>query len=170
MQQLDQNVQKMYYSHPNSYKLIDDKGHFLVTDENDYIVWDSENPTEPTEDIFERDENGNIIYTDVDGVSYPVLRETVSFYGVPEKFFANISFDSGETTMAEYGLDVSGYEAVISANKGELPFTEKTIIWHKSNPEIDDKGHARPETADYKVIAIKTSLNEERFFLKKRVV
>jgi hypothetical protein len=36
-------------------------------------------------------------------------------------------------------------------------------------PEIDDYGQVIPETADYRVVAIKTSLNEERFILKKRV-
>lgn len=169
MRQLDQNKQKMYYSQPKSIKIIDSDGHILINNEKDEIIYDDLSGVEPTEDIFVRDENGNIIYTNVDGVDYPVLSETINFYDSPTIFYANISFDSGETQPAEYGLDTSGYNAIISANKGELPFTEETLIWHKSQPSVDERGRALPETADYRIVAIKTSLNEERFFLKKRV-
>ena len=84
-------------------------------------------------------------------------------------FKANIGVNSGETREAEYGLNVSDYDAVISANKGELPLTEQTLIWHKSTVEYDANDNVKPESADYRVVAIKTSLNEERFILKKRV-
>ena len=140
MRQLNKNKQKLYYSQPNN-----------------------------SETIYETDDQGNVIYTDIDGVSVAVISEVKSYYDTPAEFHANISFDGGETKPAEYGLDTSGYNAVISANKGEFPFTEQTLIWHKSEPETDEYKHALPETADYRVAAIKTSLNEERFFLKKRV-
>ena len=71
--------------------------------------------------------------------------------------------------MAEYGLNTSNYDAIISADKGVLGFNEQTLIWHTSEPLIDDYGQAIQESADYRVVAIKTSLNEERFILKKRV-
>lgn len=169
MRQLKKNKQKMFYSSPKDDKIYDSNGNALVNHEGDYII--SKIPNEPgdTEDIYAKDADGNIIYTDVDGELFPVLSETKNNYEPPTIFYANISFNSGETVMAEYGLNVSNYDAIISAEKGKLPFDERTLIWHTSTPEIDDYGQVIPETADYRVVAIKTSLNEERFILKKRV-
>lgn len=169
MRQLKKNKQKMFYSSPKDDKIYDSNGNALINHEGDYIISKIPNAPEDTEDIYAKDEDGNIIYTNVDGELFPVLSETKNNYEPPTIFYANISFNSGETVMAEYGLNVSNYDAVISAEKGKLPFDERTLIWHTSTPEIDDYGQVIPETADYRVVAIKTSLNEERFILKKRV-
>ena len=169
MRQLKGNKQKLYYSQPQSKNIIDSKGHKLVNDKTEQIVYENINPQPITDDIYAKDEDGNVIYTTVDGVSYPVLSETKSYYDPPTIFYANISFDGGETKPAEYGLDTSGYNAVISVDKGKYHFSEKTLIWHESEPEVDQYGRVLPETADYRIVAIKTSLNEERLFLKKRV-
>lgn len=119
--------------------------------------------------IYATDEAGNILTTDVDGVAEPVIEAYQQGYGEVTEFKANISFNSGETYMAEYGLDTTSYNATINATKGKLPFNERTIIWHKSTPRYDLLNNVLPESADYRVVAIKTSLNEERFILKKRV-
>lgn len=119
--------------------------------------------------VYARDESGNIIYENVDGTLVPVTNGTKVAYGEVLDFKANISFNSGQTLQSEFGLDTSDYNAVISANKGELPFDEKTIIWHTSEPTFDAEGVVKPESAEYRVVAIKTSLNEQRFMLKKRV-
>lgn len=169
MRQLKGNKQKLYYSQPKSINIIDSNGNKLVNDKAEYIVYSEANPQPITEDIYARDENGNILYTSVDGVEYPVFSETKKYYDPPTVFYANISFDGGETKPAEYGLDTSGYNAVISVDKGKYRFNEETLIWHTSEPQVDEYGRALPETADYRIVAIKTSLNEERLFLKKRV-
>lgn len=170
MRQLKRNKQILYASRPRSINLVDANGNRLVDAEGNYIVYSNGEDIPLSEDIYARDINGEIIYTDVDGVQIPVLSETVAKYEPPTRFRANISFNSGETQMAEYGLDVSGYHAVISAEKGEFRFDEKTLIWHTSEPVVDiEDGSAIPSTADYRVVAVKTSLNEERFYLKKRV-
>lgn len=119
--------------------------------------------------IYALDDEGNILTTDVDGETENVIDSYIPGYATPVEFRANISFNSGETYMAEYGLDVSKYNAVINATKGKFPFDEQTIIWHKSEPQYDGQGNVKPESADYRVVAIKTSLNEERFILKKIV-
>lgn len=169
MRTLKKNKQRMWYALPKLRYVTSSDGQIFVTDQRKKIIYDSGSQYPPTEDIFERDENGNVIYTYVDGTAYPVIAETKQYFDSPVLFYANISFDSGQTTQAEYGLDTSGYEAVISADKGALPFSEQTLIWHTSVPEVDEIGRAFPDSADYRVVAIKTSLNEERFFLKKRV-
>ena len=120
--------------------------------------------------IYAYDEEGNILTTEVNGVAVYVVDSYKSGYSAPIEFEANISFDSGETRLGEYGLNTSDYNAVISADKGVFPFNEQTLIWHKSEPKIDAiTGEALPESADYRITAIKTSLNEERFILKKVV-
>lgn len=139
MRQLNKNKQTLYYSNFDS----------VIT-------------------INEYDEDGNILTTNVDGEEVPCTT-TKEGYSTPVKFKANISFNSGDTRMAEYGLNTGDYNAIISAEKGMLPFNERTLIWHTSEPQYDGDGYIKPESADYKVVSIKTSLNEERFILKKRV-
>lgn len=119
--------------------------------------------------IYARDDEGNILTTNVDGETVQVIDSHKAGYLNPVEFKANISFDSGETRLGEYGLNQSDYNAVISADKGTLPLNEQTLIWHTSEPRYDSNEMVIPESADYRVIAVKTSLNEERFLLKKRV-
>lgn len=118
--------------------------------------------------IYAYDSDGNIITQDIDGETVEVIDSYKQGYTDATEFKANISFNSGDTQMAEYGLNVNSYNAIISANKGELPFDERTLIWFESEPEYDKDQLIKPESADYRVVAIKTSLNEERFILKKR--
>lgn len=118
--------------------------------------------------IYAYDSDGNIITQEIDGETIEVIDSYKQGYTNATEFKANISFNSGDTQMAEYGLNVDSYNAIISANKGELPFDERTLIWFKSDPEYDSDQLIKPESADYRVVAIKTSLNEERFILKKR--
>ena len=117
--------------------------------------------------IYTKDENGNILTTDVNGEPVPVIESYKTGYDNAVAFEANISFDSGETSPAEYGLNVNDYNAIISADKGKFPFNEQTLIWHTSEVRYSE-GEVVPESADYRIIAIKTSLNEERFVLKKQ--
>lgn len=118
---------------------------------------------------YAHDSEGNILTQEIDGETVNVIESTEQGYSKPVEFKANISFNSGETRMAEYGLDTGDYNAIISADKGTLPFDEQTLIWFTSEPTYNDQGIVNPESADYRVKAIKTSLNEERFLLKKRV-
>ena len=139
MKQLNQNKQKLYYAN-----------------------YSGNIP------IYAYDSDGNIITQDIDGETVEVIDSYKQGYTDATEFKANISFNSGDTTMAEYGLNVNSYNAIISANKGEFPFDERTLIWFESEPEYDSDQLIKPESADYRVVAIKTSLNEERFILKKR--
>lgn len=118
--------------------------------------------------IYARDDDGNVITQVIDGETVSVIDSYRQGYTDAVEFKANISFNSGDTRMAEYGLNVDSYNAVISADKGKLPFNEQTLIWFESTPQYDVDKYILPESADYRVVAIKTSLNEERFILKKR--
>lgn len=160
MRQLHQNRQVLYYAsfkgkkkvyaHDDDY-LITEDGFKLLTEDNIPLI------------------NSIIMTTNVDGEEVAVVDAEKDEYSIPAVFKANISFNSGETKQDEYGLNTSDYNAIISADKGKLPFDERTLIWYKSKMEYDEDGDIKPETADYRVIAVKTSLNEERFLLQKRV-
>lgn len=160
MRQLRKNRQVLYYAqfqgqqpvYAKSYtNLITESGQQLFTEDGIPII------------------NVNVMTTNVDGEEVVVVDAYKDKCSQAVLFKANISFDSGETHLGEYGLNPSDYNAIISAEKGKLPFDERTLIWFESELEYDEEGDLKPETADYRVIAIKTSLNEERFLLKKRV-
>lgn len=138
MRVLDQNKQKLYYSN--------------------YIG---------RVPIYAYDEDGNVLTQVIDGETVQVVSSHKEVYSKPESFMANISYDSGETTAATFGLDVSDYDAIVCINKGKYPFNEQTIIW-TNEPEVEND-EVVSESAEYKIIADKSSLNEQRFILKKRV-
>lgn len=168
MRVLKKNEQKMYFSNPGNFNyIVDEKGNFVIDNKDNYIVDSEELETEIP--IYETDDEGNVIYQIIDGENVPVIIGYRTSYGMPFHFYANISFNSGETQIAEYGLNVSNYDAIIVADKGKFPFTEQTLIWHTSKPRYDEQGYIKPESADYRVVAIKSSLNTDRFVLKKRV-
>lgn len=160
MRQLRKNRQVLYYASYIGVKPIYATTENYLTTEDDKLIL-----TEDGKILI-----GDVpLMTDVDGEMVAVVDAYKDEYSVPAIFKANISFDSGETRLGEYGLNPSDYNAIISAEKGKLPFDERTLIWYQSEVEYDEDGLVKPETADYRVIAIKTSLNEERFILKKRV-
>ena len=160
MRQLRKNRQVLYFAQYEGQKPVYAKDEaYLMTESGNHLV--TENGSPLVADI--------LLTTEVDGEEVVVIDAYKDDYSVPAKFKANISFDSGETHLGEYGLNPSDYNAIISADKGKLPFDERTLIWHTSQLEYDEDGDIKPESADYRVIAVKTSLNEERFILKKRV-
>ena len=119
--------------------------------------------------IYETDENGNIVYyTDSDGNKIPIeTGESTTGYSQPVSFFGNISMSGGEVDSVEFGIDVSGYDATLVVDKGTIPIDETSLIWHTSEVEYKDeeKTIVDENTADYKVIAVKPSLNTIKYIL-----
>lgn len=140
MMMLESNKQKMYYS--------------LQTEEIP---------------VYETDDDGNIIYIDVDGESIPVSTgDTELGYSEPVEMFANISFGTTETTTQEFGVDVSDYDAIVVYGKGKYPLTETALIWFESEPKYKDgyKTIIDGDSADYKVVSVRNTLNEGKAILK----
>ena len=168
MRTLDQNKQKMYFANEGNYNyIVDSKGNYIVDEKDSYLV--DSNVLDSRVPIYETDSEGTVIYETIDGEQYPVIIGYRVVYCMPMHFKANISYNTGETRIAEYGLNTSDYDAIIVADKGKFPFDERTLIWHTSKPVYDEEGYLKPESADYRVVAVKTSLNHDRFILKKRV-
>lgn len=140
MMMLESNKQKMYYS--------------LQTEEIP---------------VYETNDDGNIIYIDVDGERVPVSTgDTELGYSEPVEMLANISFGTTETTTQEFGVDVSDYDAIVVYGKGKYPLTETALIWFESEPRYKDYSETiiDGDSADYKVVSVRNTLNEGKAILK----
>ena len=120
--------------------------------------------------VYELDDDGNPIieYVDEEGnIYYRETGETELVYSEPVPFFANISMSGGESQTQEYGVDISDYDAILVLNKDEIPIMETSIIWYKSDIGYRDTlgTNVDPYTADFKVLAIKPSLNTLKVIL-----
>lgn len=119
--------------------------------------------------VYETDDDGNIIYIDVDGESIPVSTgDTELGYSEPVEMLANISFGTTETTTQEFGVDVSDYDAIVVYGKGKYPLTETALIWFESEPRYKDYSQTiiDGDSADYKVVSVRNTLNEGKAILK----
>ncbi len=143
MMTLNSNKQKLQYA-------------LLIGEQPEYVL--DENGDKIIEYVTEE---GEIIYKETGG--------TELVYSEPVSFFANISFSSGESQSQEYGIDVSAYDGIILVNKGELPIDETSIVWFESEVEFQNGSTTQPNphTADFSVVAIKPSLNQEKVILKR---
>lgn len=117
--------------------------------------------------VYQRDENGDIVYIDVDGVPVPIELGVMAGYEKPVIFYANISMSSGEAEAKEFGVNTTDYEAVLSTSDKSLPVSETSLIWHTTEPKYHTDGTVDGDSADYSVLAVKPSLNGVRYLLKK---
>lgn len=127
-----------------------------------------------SETIYKLDEHGNKIVSYVDETTTPptVYYEDIGqteTYDEPVEFEGNIALSGGDSQEVEFGVSVADYEAILSVGKDLLPIDETSLIWHTSEPTIDTYGHADASTADYRVIKKTSSLNTDRYILKKVV-
>ena len=99
---------------------------------------------------YRTDSQGNRVKT---GTKEPIYSEPVAFEG-------NIAFSGGDVDRTEFGVDVARYEAILVMDKGEIPITETSLLWYQSEPTT---------TADYKILKIVPSLNNDRYILAKVV-
>lgn len=117
--------------------------------------------------IYERDENGEIVYVDTEKKIPKIIAEKAG-YNKPVSFCANISMSGGEANQTEYGFDTGSYEAVLVTTDKSLPLDELSLIWHTTEPVVSVDGVVDESTADYSVIAVKQSINSVKYLLKKR--
>lgn len=124
------------------------------------------------EPIYQTDEYGELIvdYVDEEGNIY--YRDTGfkrQVYSSPVLFYGNLATSGGELFDSEFGLNQSEYEAVLMVDKGLLPITETSLIWHNSMPKADAYGKAIGDSADYAIVKVSPSLNVDKYVLKKKV-
>lgn len=126
------------------------------------------------EPVYILDENGNKIvdYVDSEGnVYYRETGETQKVYSLPVEMEASVSFSGGEAQAQEYGIDVGQYDAVLITKVDEYPITETSVLWMDSEVEYTDssKTHPNANKADFRVLAVKPSLNYQKVILGRIV-
>ena len=123
---------------------------------------------------YEYDEQGNKIVDYVDeGVTYYVeTGTTIKVYSEPVEFKGNIALSGSDVTRQEFGVSDDRYEAVLVTNKNQLPITETSLLWYQTTPStktIEGVTYADDATADYRVLKVIPSLNNDRYILAKVV-
>lgn len=122
--------------------------------------------------IYERDENGDIVYIEVDGQKIPVeTGEYGTGYSAPVDFMGNISMSGGEAEAKEFGMDIGDFDAVIVLEKDAIHITETSIIWHTSPVKYKDEQNTivDSKSADYAVKRVSPSLNFTKVLLQRIV-
>ena len=126
-----------------------------------YATYDAEKK------VYDRDEDGNIKYIEIDGEKIPVEIGTEPGYNNPVLFYANIATSGGDAEVKEYGVNSTDYEAVLVTTDKSLPITELSRIWHTSEPQRRDDGTVDGDSADYEVLKVKPSLNSMKYLLRQ---
>lgn len=117
--------------------------------------------------VYQLDENGNKIvdFVDSEGVVYYLMTgEEKLVYTPLIKAEVNISFSGSEVQPAEFGVDITAYDATIVYLRNEYDITETSLIWYNNTPVYKD-GELDGDSADYKVLSVKPSLNYTKVLL-----
>lgn len=116
--------------------------------------------------LYQRDENGNIVYMDIDGIQEPIEIGTKAGYNNPVSFYANISAAKGTSDSEVFGVTLD-YTKTISTCDMTLPLSETSLIWFETEPKYNADGTVDSNSADYAVVAIARSLNNVVYAIKK---
>lgn len=117
--------------------------------------------------IYKKDENGNIIYEEIDGELIPIIISEKAGYSEPQEFYANISAGKGTSQEEVFGVSLD-YTKTISTSDMDLPISETSLIWFETEPAYNADGTVNEASADYSVVGIAKSLNNVVYALKKR--
>ena len=118
--------------------------------------------------VYQRDEEGNIVYVDIDGVQVAVeISTSAPGYSAPVEFKANISAGRGESDDQVFGKNLD-YTRSISSCDMTLPITTTSKIWFETEPVLLEDGSADANSADYDVVLAPHSLNSISIAIKAR--
>ena len=144
MRTLNRNQQKLYYAELTASEPV-----YALDDQGNKIVAYIDNTVDPPVTYYEE------------------LGVTEEHYTAPVPIEANIAQSNGDMREQEYGLSEGSYEAILVTEKGKYPITKTCLIWHKTEPQVDNEGHALPDSADYTILSINESLNVDKYILGK---
>lgn len=115
------------------------------------------------EPIYERDENGNIIYRIIGGEKVPkTTGGKRDIYSTPVTFYNTISGDLSQNELQAFGTQ-NNASAKMTYRREQYPFKTGTIIWKNSEVKFLEDGTPDPTSADYRVIGVMT---EGQYFWK----
>lgn len=120
------------------------------------------------EPIYEKDDEGNIIYDVMpDGERIPrVIGESPEGYYEPTEIWNSITGTLTEDELQAFGSEAKG-KAKITYRKEDINFKVGDVIWKESEVEYNDEGNVDENSADYRVIGIQTT---GRHFFKALLV
>ena len=115
--------------------------------------------------IYERDENGEIVYADTEKTIPKIIAERAG-YNKPVSFCANVSAGKGTAQEEVFGKDID-FTRTISTTDLTLPIDELSLVWIETEPKYSEDGTVDSNSADYKVAAKPArSLNQLMIALK----
>ena len=102
--------------------------------------------------VYDRDEDGNIKYIEIDGEKIAVEIGTEPGYNDPVLFYANISAGKGDVQVDVFGSSVD-YSRTISTCDMDCPITKLTRLWIGCEPQYNEDGSVNGDSANYEVAA-----------------
>lgn len=113
--------------------------------------------------VYERDENGDIIYRIIGGDKIPIKTgEDDDYYSNPITFYNSISANLTEDELQAFGAE-SNVSAKMTYKRDQYPFRTGTLIWKNSEVKYLDENTPDPTSADYRVVGV---MNEGQYFWK----
>ena len=130
--------------------------------------------------IYETDAQGNVVYEEIDNVNVPVeTGDDFVGYLTPVDFTGSLAYYTGWNYPGVWGVTLGNADAILLMDKGEIPITETSVIWHKSPVkyktvqvydetlnQMTTKQVVDADSADFKVSRVIPSLNQVRYVLK----
>lgn len=115
------------------------------------------------EPVYERDEDGNIVYRIIGGEKVPKKTgETRDTYSSPITFYNTISGQLTEDELRAFGTQNNAI-AKMTYKRSQYPFKVGTLIWKTSEVKLLDDDTPDPTSADYRIIGI---MSEGQYFWK----
>ena len=115
---------------------------------------------------YEKDDDGNIIYVDIDGVQVPIEKSVKIGYSAPVELDANISAGKGDSETAVFGTSLD-FTRTISTCDMTVPIKQTSLVWYETIPVLNTDGTANKDSADYSIAApIARSLNSLTIAIK----
>ena len=114
------------------------------------------------DNAYVRDENGNIVYQEIDGEQVPLsYGDRTDEYETPVMFYGTIQNAGGVAEAAAYGVNVGSYQAKLIDVVSDLPIKEMTKIYlHEPTGKCGDE-------AEYRVVNCPLALNQVSYLLKR---
>lgn len=117
--------------------------------------------------VYLTDDDGNIVYQDVDGDLIPVeTGNRPPHFDKPVDFKGYIQFSGGESEARAFGVSVDSYSHILVMKRDELPIDETSLIFQDSEPQYDSDGYLVEKSADYRVYRVAPSLNFVTYLLR----
>lgn len=115
------------------------------------------------EPVYERDDEGNIIYRIIGGDRIPIKTgEPRDVYSNPITFYNTISGQLSEDELQAFGTQNNAI-AKLTYRRNQYPFKTGTLIWKSSEVKYLEDDTPDPTSADYRVIGV---MSEGQYFWK----